>query len=299
MEEKPMATEKSTIVRFSRAEALVERVGLKIAAVLAPDRTERYAADLFRTPRRSGPPSAPSVPLYAGKQFTVDAPSGAIRAWQFGEGPTVVVAHGWNGASTQLIRLIARLVRGGFEVVAFDQPAHGLSSGTRTDVAGMADAVCSVVFRVRPVHAVVAHSLGATATALAMASGAAIPRAVFIAPPIQVPCFIRAFAARLGLPPERAEGMRRRLEEVIGDMAKFDLLRHAPLQRAPLLVLHDRQDREVPFEHGAALAAAWPGARLQPLANLGHRRMLREPRVLEEIVDFLREGARESLQRIA
>ena len=93
--------------------------------------------------------------------------------------------------------------------------------------------------------------------------------------------------------------MRRRLEEVIGDMAKFDLLRHAPLQRAPLLVLHDRQDREVPFEHGAALAAAWPGARLQPLANLGHRRMLREPRVLEEIVDFLREGARESLQRIA
>ena len=294
-----MAAENSTIVRLEAARAVARRLGLRVAAAFAPDKVDRYAADLFRTPRRSRPPSAPSVPLYVGKPFVVDGPAGPIRAWQFGQGPTVVVAHGWNGASTQLVRLIARIVGAGFEVVAFDQPAHGLSSGTRTDVAGMADAVRSVVFRVRPVHAVVAHSLGATATALAMASGAAIPRAVFIAPPIQVPCFIRAFAARLGLPPERAEGMRRRLEEVIGDMAKFDLLRHAPLQRAPLLVLHDRQDREVPFEHGAALAAAWPGARLQPLANLGHRRMLREPRVLEEIVDFLREGARESLQRIA
>src|SRR5205085_10359235 len=122
--------------------------------------------------------------------------------------------------------------------------------------------------------------------------GPAIPRAVFIAPPVQVPWFARAFAARLGLSPERAEGMLRKLETTIGETRAFDLLRLAPQQRAPLLVLHDRADREVPFAHGEALAAAWPGARLQPLANLGHRRMLREPRVLEEIVDFLREGMR-------
>ena len=293
-----MAKEKSTIVRFN-GNVLVQRVGFKIAAAIAPERTERYAADLFRRPRRSASASAPSVPLYAGKQFTVDAPNGAVRAWQFGEGPTVVLAHGWNGDSTQFVRLIARLVRGGFEVVAFDQPAHGLSAGTHTDVAGMADAIRSVVFRVRPVHAVVGHSLGATATALAMAWGAPIPRAVFIAPPIQVPYFIRAFAARLGLSPKRAEGIQRRLEETIGETSAFDLLRLAPAQRAPLLVLHDSADREVPFAHGEALAAAWPGARLQPLANLGHRRMLREPRVLEEVVDFLREGVREGLQRIA
>jgi pimeloyl-ACP methyl ester carboxylesterase len=294
-----MSTEKSTLVRFNEAQALLRQAGLKIAAAVAPERVERYAADLFRRPQRAVPASAPSVPLYAGKPFTVDAPSGAIQAWQFGEGPTVVLAHGWNGDSTQLVRLVARLVRGGFEVVTFDQPAHGLSAGTRTDVAEMADAVRSVVFRVRPVHAVVAHSLGATATALAMAWGASIPRAVFIAPPVQVPYFVRAFAARLGLSPERADGMLRRLEETIGETAAFDLLRLAPAQTAPLLVLHDRADREVPFAHGEALASAWPGARLQPLANLGHGRMLREPRVLEEIVDFLREGIREGLQRIA
>src|SRR5256885_12915912 len=152
-----MAAKNSTIVRFGRAEAVLQRLGLKVAASVAPEWTARYAADLFRRPVRTGPPSVPSVPLYAGKPFIVDAPSGAIQAWQFGEGPTVVVAHGWNGAATQLVRLIARLVRGGFEVVAFDQPAHGLSAGTRPDVAPMADAVRSVTFRVRPVHAAVPH----------------------------------------------------------------------------------------------------------------------------------------------
>ncbi|MFL5392754.1 MAG: alpha/beta hydrolase, partial [Myxococcales bacterium] len=275
-----------------RVEALgfVRGLGWKLLSVVAPERAERDAADLFRQPTRSGVAGEPFVPCYAGKRFSVETSTGVVAAWQFGEGqgPTVLVAHGWNGAAAQLFRLIARLVRGGFEVVAFDQPAHGLSGGTRTDVADMADAVRSVAFRVRPVHAVVAHSLGATAAALAIARGAAIPRAVLIAPPVEVPYFARGFARRLGLPPARAEGMLRKLAEVTGPVEALDLRQLAPRQRAALLVLHDLDDREVPFAHGEALASAWPGARLRSLQNLGHRRMLREPFVLDEIVDFLR-----------
>jgi pimeloyl-ACP methyl ester carboxylesterase len=278
---------------------LVRGLGWKLLAAIAPERADERAADLFRQPTRSRFAGEPFVPCYAGKRFPVEISTGVVAAWQFGEGPTVLVAHGWNGASAQLFRLIARLVRGGFEVVAFDQPAHGLSGGTRTDVADMADAVRSVAFRVRPVHAVVAHSLGATAAALAIARGAAIPRAVLIAPPVELPYFARGFARRLGLSPTRAEGMLRKLEEVMGPIEALDLRRLAPQKRAALLVLHDRADREVPFAHGESLASAWPGARLRPLQNLGHRRMLREPSVLDEIVDFLREGQREGLQQIA
>jgi len=296
-----MSAEKSTIVRIARqgAERVAPRLALKLLAAIAPERADRYAADLFRRPLRSSPAEEPFVPCLAGKRFAVETSSGMVAAWHYGEGPTVIVSHGWNAASSQLFRLIARLVRGGFEVVAFDQPAHGLSAGTRTDVAEMADALRSVAFRVRPVHAVVAHSLGATAAALAIARGASLPRAVLIAPPVELPFFARGFAKRLGLSPARADGMLRRLEAAMGPIEALDLLRLAPAQRAALLVLHDSADREVPFAHSEALVSAWPGARLQPLTNLGHRRMLREPRVLEEIVDFLRETKRDGLQRIA
>jgi hypothetical protein len=85
----------------------------------------------------------------------------------------------------------------------------------------------------------------------------------------------------------------------MGPVEALDLRRLGPDQSAALLVLHDFADREVHFTHGEALASAWPGARLRSLQNLGHRRMLREPSVLDEIVDFLREGEREGLQQIA
>jgi pimeloyl-ACP methyl ester carboxylesterase len=296
-----MSSKKSTIVRIVRrmGEGLGSSLALRLLAAVAPARAERYAADLFRRPSRSAPTGEPFVPLFAGKRFEVETSNGTITAWHYGEGPTVIVSHGWNGASTQLFRLIARLVHGGFEVVAFDQPAHGLSGGTLTDAAGMADALRSLAFRVRPVHAVVAHSLGGTAAALAIARGAAIPRAVLIAPPIELPFFARAFAGRVGLSPARAEGMLRRLAVAVGPPDTLDLLRLAPSQRASLLVLHDRADREVPYAHSEALVAKWPHARLEPLSNLGHRRMLREPRVLDAIVDYLREDKRDGLRKIA
>jgi pimeloyl-ACP methyl ester carboxylesterase len=64
----------------------------------------------------------------------------------------------------------------------------------------------------------------------------------------------------------------------------------APL-RARALVIHDRGDRDVPFAQGAAIAAAWPGARLHAVEGLGHYRVLRDPAVIEAAVAFLRAPA--------
>ena len=52
----------------------------------------------------------------------------------------------------------------------------------------------------------------------------------------------------------------------------------------PLLVLHDPEDREVPFEEGAEVARRWPGAELRPVAGLGHLRILRDERWVGEAV---------------
>ena len=52
-----------------------------------------------------------------------------------------------------------------------------------------------------------------------------------------------------------------------------------------LLVIHDRDDREVSFEHGDQLAARWPNARLLTTHQLGHRRILRDDAVLAAAAD--------------
>ena len=80
-----------------------------------------------------------------------------------------------------------------------------------------------------------------------------------------------------------------RVERRIGaPMRHFDV---PELGRAvampPTLIVHDRDDVSTPVTDGAAIAAAWPGARLQVTSGLGHRRMLRDPDVVAEVVDFI------------
>jgi hypothetical protein len=56
----------------------------------------------------------------------------------------------------------------------------------------------------------------------------------------------------------------------------------------PLLVMHDRDDPTVPWDEGAAIATAWPGAELVTTSGLGHRDIVRDPQIVARAVDFLR-----------
>ena len=55
----------------------------------------------------------------------------------------------------------------------------------------------------------------------------------------------------------------------------------------PLLVVHDRDDRDTFWSEGAALVKAWPGARLMTTEGLGHRRILRDKGVIEDVTQFI------------
>ena len=78
--------------------------------------------------------------------------------------------------------------------------------------------------------------------------------------------------------------------ELVG-IADLALPRLAGNRDDALLVIHDRTDREVSFEHGARLAATWPKAQLRETDGLGHRKILRDPDVLAATVEFVRLGA--------
>ncbi len=58
--------------------------------------------------------------------------------------------------------------------------------------------------------------------------------------------------------------------------------------RIPLLVIHDRDDREVRWDDGAAIAAAWPRAELVTTTGLGHHRIVSDGAVIQQVLGFLR-----------
>jgi hypothetical protein len=100
--------------------------------------------------------------------------------------------------------------------------------------------------------------------------------------------FFQAFREALALPPRTAEAVRSRVERRYGiALQEFDLPRHLADVTTPALVIHDRRDGEVPWSDGAAIAGAWPGARLVSTDGLGHRRLLRDVEVVDEAVRFV------------
>src|SRR5206468_292891 len=177
-----------------------------------------------------------------------------------------------------------------YRVVTFDAPGHGGSAGRLSSGPEFARAARAVANAAggEPVSYIVGHSLGGFASALAMGRGLAVRRAVFLAPSANANSYSAQFAALLGVDGPVMASMRGRLERRLGFSWKdLNIPALAPGMRVPLLVIHDRDDREVGWGDGAAIAQSWPRAELVTTTGLGHHRIVSDPAVIRQVVTFL------------
>jgi pimeloyl-ACP methyl ester carboxylesterase len=115
-----------------------------------------------------------------------------------------------------------------------------------------------------------------------------LDRVVLLAPAAEPTHFARILATALGFSGSGSDGVLKRIEQRLGKrLQDMNVVKFIPSTRPPLLVFHDLEDPEVPFDHGEAIARAWPGARLEPLAGMGHRRMLRDAGVIDAVTEFI------------
>ena len=282
------AVQKSTIVRSF---ALLERAAPAIGARWA----ERLWFTVPRAPGHHDRQADPGRPF----QVQVDGRAVAGEVWDGhpaapGDAPAVYLVHGWGGWRWQLDPFVGPLVDAGFRVVAFDAPSHGGSDPGpegpgRSTILEFAGALAAVVAAHGPAHAVVAHSLGATATAYAIRQGLPVGRLVLVSPMADPVPYTRAFAARLGFGERVRTRLVARLERRVGmPMSDFDVPTMAhQAATPPLLLVHDRLDAETGWSDSAAIARSWPDARLVTTTGLGHRRILRAPAVVAEVAAFV------------
>jgi pimeloyl-ACP methyl ester carboxylesterase len=297
-----LAVEKSTDVRTTPLRLRMLRAAFRALGAVAPGLAARLAIRLFRTVRPFPRPEREKRWLAPARRFEIamsaaDLPAGfesrRLAAWAWGDGgPTVLLAHGWEGRGSQMAAFAAPLVARGLRVVAFDAPGHGETGGRLSSLPEFAGAVAAASRQVGPLAAVVAHSFGAAATCYALMRGRIdsgdVPRLVFIAPPGDLHRYVRLTAEMLGLSAEVETAFLGILEERFG--VSWAEARHATTRAAretPLLVVHDHDDDETPLPDARRVAAAWPQGRLRATRGLGHRRILRAPEVVAEVVGFL------------
>jgi pimeloyl-ACP methyl ester carboxylesterase len=280
------------------------------AGRFAPTRRARFLRGLFAVLCRVAPPAAahlayaqlatpPRTPLRDARPglreqaIRHDLPFGqghiAVLSW--GSGPTVLLVHGWGSHATHLGHLVGPLVNAGLRVVAFDAPAHGQSSGRSTDLVQFAGAIAAVAAHTGPLHAVLAHSFGASMALYAQRDwGLDVKKMVLVASFDHCNWFTEAFAQHAGLTPAVLARVRERLVRLYGgrlDWARMSVVDMLRASAAHTLVVHDEDDEEIPFEHGLALAAAKPGIVFRRTRGYGHHLVLRSASVVDGIVAFI------------
>lgn len=208
--------------------------------------------------------------------------------------PVVILSHGWRSRASRFSVLVDALLARGFAVAAFDAPGNGDSAGARTVIYDYVAAIRGLAGHER-VAAVVGHSFGAIAAAMAVRRGVRASAVVTVAGAHDFDFIVDHFVAQIGLRGAAARALRRRTERVAdepgirelvdGDLwsdivARFD----DPEQR--VLVIHDEADASVPVSQSRAIAdGQGDAARLVITAGLGHSALLADPAVIGLIVE--------------
>jgi pimeloyl-ACP methyl ester carboxylesterase len=292
-----LRAQKSTIVRANVMTQL-RGIALALAERDAPRLGARLAVRMWMTIPAAIPAAAWPELTGAGERVVLRA-AGKGRAnvvtERWGAGPAVYLLHGWGGHRGQLGAFVEPLTSAGFQVVAIDALGHGESGPGRNGrgralMPDFASALEAAIAHYGPAHGVVAHSLGASAAAVAVLDGLPAGRLVLIAPVANATSGLDIFAREAGVGPQVRARMPRRIERLTRrPMTYFDIVtRSAECEELPpALIIHDSADKRVPFDLGVLVAASWPGGRLERTDGLGHLRILRNPEVTSSVASFL------------
>lgn len=273
----------------------MNRAGMQLASSVAPALARRWATHLFLKPPQHPHPGVEKEWLAKAESLSVTVRGRRVAAWRWSPAAprgTVMLVHGWGGRGTQLHAFIEPLLQAGYAVTTFDAPAHGFSESRYATMLHFGQSIQAVAEAVGGVRAVIAHSMGGAATGLALDhQWVKAERVVLIASPTDVEGYSRHFAKALGVSERVRQSMQQHLEKTYKlRWQDVEGGRVAARMTIPALVIHDRDDREVPLLAGQRIASHWPGAQLQVTEGLGHRRILRDEGVVEMAVRFVAEA---------
>ncbi|HEX2241447.1 MAG TPA: alpha/beta hydrolase [Actinomycetota bacterium] len=223
------------------------------------------------------------------KRIVLDSRLGPIVGFEAGEGPTILLVHGWGERGSFLGAFIEPLMDSGFRVVGVDFPGHGDTSWRQTNIWEWVESLIDVADGLGDVRAVVAHSMGGGVTTLALNRGLKVDAVALIAPPSDIENVFKTFSLMFRLPKRAAAGLRRYIDRHFGKTVWDELMIHHHVANldVPALIVHDEDDAQVKVDESRDLAAAWRGSRLLITSGLGHDKVMRDPEVVSAVIAFL------------
>ena len=257
-----------------------------LMGTLFPAKAAESAKALFLTPRSYPLKNWESEIERSAQRITLSNGLSALRWGQ--SGPKILLVHGWESRATQMAGFVDKLVDAGYQVIALDAPAHGQSPGKQANPYLFAQAVLQTNAELGPFDAIIGHSMGGSAVAIALAEGVETNKTVLISSPSSIESVLNRFARFIGLPDKSRALFVSMVEQTVGRSAKsLEIASLIQNNSSQGLVIHDEQDLEIPFDDAKAITQKWQGANLLATQGFGHRAILRQDSVWQSIIGFL------------
>lgn len=226
-----------------------------------------------------------------GRNYRLPFDGGELAVTTWGNGPAVLLMHGWGGARAQMTSFVNPLLAAGYHVVAFDQPAHGESDGQMTNILEIAPTMDLIAKQEGPLEAVIAHSFGTLVTSYVLVERDFPPPAglIYLGAFNRLLDSLPRFQVLSGLPDPIIDGLRDMIyanfgKDVLDAIWNEKMTQHVDI---PALMFHDKTDNVTPIGDSRAIARAWKSARLVETEGLGHRGALQSADVHKQVVEFI------------
>lgn len=255
---------------------------------------------VFFTPNKYEVKPSDEAILKSGNNFKVkydvspngDAGELAVTTWGDESNPKVLLMHGWGGARAQMTGFVNPLLKAGYFVVAYDQPAHGESDGKQTNILEISPTMDVMLDRFGKFDAILAHSFGTLITSYALVERNFPPpsKLVYFGAFNRLLDVLPRFQVIAKLPDELLDGLRDMFFENFGkdlldSIVNEDFVKEINI---PALMFHDRSDEVTPVEDSRAIANAWTHAHYVETNGLGHRGALQSKDIHEQVIKFLK-----------
>ncbi len=268
------------------------RTKFKFLSLLSKKKAARAAFQLFCTPQKRLRKPLPPV-FEKADSIRLSFAGYSVQGWQWNAGSPrkVLIIHGFESSVTNFDRYVQPLINKGYEVLAFDAPAHGRSSGATITAPIYRDLIREIHKQYGPVESYMAHSFGGLAVSLALEeiSHTDAYRLVLVAPATETESAIDSFFRILKLD----SAVRREFETVIvqagGVSSQWYSIKRAMRHiRASVCWFHDEDDDVTPVADVKAVEQEnYPNIKFVYTSGLGHSRIYRDNKVTKAILEFL------------
>ncbi|AHM63340.1 hypothetical protein D770_25475 [Flammeovirgaceae bacterium 311] len=262
---------------------------LNTIARVSPKTAGRHGFNVFCYPYRAPIKPFHKAFLDTAEKFCFSHSHTRMQGYRWGQGPKkVLFLHGWQSHSFRWKNYIQALPKEEYSIYAIDAPGHGFSKGKYLTVPLYSAVIQELIASLGGVDAMVSHSIGAFSAmhALYINPALSVGKLVVMASPGDAMSFIDFYQQTLKLTERTTRLTIDHFEEVIGKPVHyFTATRFAEKLKVPGLIIHDREDKEAPYEAGVAIHKAWKGSKIISTEGLAHN--LRSPEVVEMVSNYL------------